>query len=70
MTAALEQDIIEHGLDAAAERNGVVSDDGERKCWATIRSGLSKGLQQRVDLDAGEWAPSPGPRRRRRRNQL
>ena len=37
---------------AAAERNGLVADDGERQCWATIRSGLGAGLQEPVDLNA------------------
>ena len=30
--------------------NGLVADDGERQCWATIRSGLSAGLQEPVNL--------------------
>jgi len=33
-------------------RNGLVADDGERQCWATIRSGLGAGLPQPIDLDA------------------
>jgi hypothetical protein len=33
-----------------AELNGLVDDDGDRQCWATIRSGLSAGLQQTIDL--------------------
>ena len=50
--------------------NGLVADDGERQCWATIRSGLAAGLRQPVDLgrrpatraganvyDAAEWGP-------------
>jgi hypothetical protein len=41
----LEQADVEDGLNGAAERNGLVADDGERQCWATIRSGLSAGLQ-------------------------
>jgi len=40
----LEQGDVEDGLYAAAERCGLVADDGERQCWATIRSGLGKGL--------------------------
>ena len=50
-------------LYAAAERNGLVSDpkDGPRKTWATIRSGLSAGLQQPVDLDADDH-PRAQPR--------
>ena len=42
----LEQTVVENALYAAAERNGLVADDGHRQCWATIRSGLSAGLQQ------------------------
>jgi hypothetical protein len=48
---ALEQSTVEEGLYAAAEQNGLVADDGERQAWATIRSGLSAGLQQPKDLD-------------------
>ena len=49
---ALEQGDVEDELYAAAEHNGLVGDDGDRQCWATIRSGLSAGLQQPIDLDA------------------
>jgi hypothetical protein len=28
----------------------LVADDGERQCWATIRSGLSAGLWEPIDL--------------------
>jgi hypothetical protein len=49
---ALTQADVEDELYAAAEANGLVSDDGQRQCWATIRSGLSAGLQQPIDLDA------------------
>jgi hypothetical protein len=49
---ALEQGEVEDGLYAAAVRNGLVADDGERQAWATIRSGLSAGLQYPIDLDA------------------
>jgi hypothetical protein len=48
---ALEQADVEDGLYTAAVRNGLVADDGERKCWATMRSGLSAGLQDAIDLD-------------------
>jgi hypothetical protein len=41
---ALEQLVVEDALYAAAARNGLVADDGDRQCWATIRSGLSAGL--------------------------
>jgi hypothetical protein len=51
-------------LYAAAEANGLVADDGPRQCWATIRSGLSKGLLRPIDLDADDRL---GVRRRRRR---
>jgi hypothetical protein len=49
---ALEQADVEDELYAAAVLNGLVSDDGDRQCWATIRSGLSAGLQEPIDLDA------------------
>jgi hypothetical protein len=48
---ALEQADAEDELYTAAEHNGLVGDDGDRQCWATIRSGLSAGLQQPIDLD-------------------
>jgi hypothetical protein len=41
---ALEQTDVENELYAAAERNSLVADDGQRQTWATIRSGLGKGL--------------------------
>jgi hypothetical protein len=46
----LEQAEVEDGLYAAAAQNGLVADDGERQTWSTIRSGLSAGLQQAVNL--------------------
>jgi len=49
---ALEQADVEDDLYAAATRNELVSDDGDRQCRATIRSGLGAGLQEPVDLDA------------------
>jgi hypothetical protein len=49
---ALVQANVEDELYAAAEVNGLVSDDGERQCWATIRSGLGAGLQEPIDLVA------------------
>jgi len=49
---ALEQADVEDELYAAAETCHLVADDGDRQCWATIRSGLSAGLQQPIDLDA------------------
>jgi hypothetical protein len=53
---ALDQRDVEDALYAAAARNGLVADDGARRCWATIRSGLGVGLHQPVDLDAsGHW---------------
>jgi len=71
VAGALDQTEVENALFAAAERNGLVSDpkDGPRKTWATIRSGLSAGLRQPIDLDADEWSPSPRPRRRRQHDR-
>jgi hypothetical protein len=43
---ALEQTDVEDALYAAVTANGLAADDGERQCWATIRSGLSTGLAQ------------------------
>jgi hypothetical protein len=40
---ALKQSDIEDALYSAAVRNGLLADDGQRQCWATIRSGLSAG---------------------------
>jgi hypothetical protein len=48
----LEQTQVEDGLYATAERNGLVAADGQRQVWATIRSGLSAGLQRAVNLDS------------------
>jgi hypothetical protein len=64
---ALDQAMVEVALFAAAERNGLVSDpkDGSRKTWATIRSGLSAGLQRPIDLDADD---PPRPRRQPKRS--
>jgi HNH endonuclease len=49
---SLEQVDVEDALYEAAELNGLVEDDGDRQCWATIRSGLGAGLQHPIDLDA------------------
>jgi hypothetical protein len=49
---ALDQADVEDELYAAAEVNHLVAEDGERQTWATIRSGLSAGLEQPIDLDA------------------
>ncbi len=54
---ALDQADVEDELYAAAEANGLVADDGVRQCWATIRSGLGKGLLEPIDLDIDEGAP-------------
>jgi hypothetical protein len=62
---ALEQGAVEEALYAAAERNGLVSDDGQRPTWATIRSGLGAGLRAPLDLDAADRPP-----RRRRSTRL
>ena len=48
---ALEQGEVEDALYVAALANGLVADDGERQCWATIRSGLGAGLQEPIALD-------------------
>ena len=48
----LELSQVEDALYGAAEANGLVGDDGQRQCWATIRSGLGHGLQHPYDLDA------------------
>jgi hypothetical protein len=48
---ALEQGVVEDDLFAAAARNGLVGEDGDRQTWATIRSGLGAGLQEPIDLD-------------------
>jgi hypothetical protein len=45
---ALEQRDVEGALYVAALRNGLVHDDGQRQTWATIRSGLSTGLQEPI----------------------
>jgi hypothetical protein len=58
---ALEQCDVEDELYAAAEVIGLVADDGERQTWATIRSGLSAGLQQPIDLDADGRTGRAGP---------
>jgi hypothetical protein len=51
-SGALGQSEVEGELYAAAECKRLVADDGERQTWATIRSGLSAGLQDPIDLDA------------------
>ena len=48
---ALEQADVEDELYGAAAANGLLTDDGERQTWATIRSGLGKGLLEPIDLD-------------------
>jgi hypothetical protein len=47
---ALEQRDVEDALYDAAGLIGLVDDDGDRQCWATIRSGLSAGLLEPIDL--------------------
>jgi hypothetical protein len=49
---ALDQADVEDALYGAAEINDLVDDDGTRQCWATIRSGLSAGLLEPIDLHA------------------
>jgi hypothetical protein len=51
VAGALEQAEAEDAWYVAALRNGLVHDDGERQCWATIRSGLGAGLQEPSALD-------------------
>ena len=51
VAGALEQLVVEDALYAAASRNGLIGDDGDRQCWATIRSGLGAGLQEPIELD-------------------
>jgi putative DNA primase/helicase len=48
----LDQREVEDALFAACQANGLVADDGERRCWATLRSGLGAGLRRPHDLDA------------------
>ena len=57
---ALEQADVEDALDVAAVANGLLADDGERQCWATIRSGLGAGPQQPADLGTDSRAPRRG----------
>src|ERR671932_138242 len=49
-TDALHHAAVEDALYVAAVANGLVADDGQRLCWGTIRSGLSAGLQEHIDL--------------------
>ena len=58
-------EVVDDALCAAAVADGLAAGDGERQCWATIRSGLSKGLQRPINLDADERPRSPSARRRR-----
>jgi hypothetical protein len=48
---ALDQHEVEDALYATAGHNGLVADDGQRQCWATIRSGLG-GTAALLDLEA------------------
>jgi hypothetical protein len=61
-TGGLEQSDVEDARYTAPVTNGLVADDGDRQCWATIRSGLGTGLREPSDLDADDRPP----RRRRR----
>lgn len=47
---ALDEDTVERALYEAADRNGLLQDDGERAVIATMRSGLSAGMEQPRDL--------------------
>jgi hypothetical protein len=53
----LNQPDVEDGRHAAALRNDLVADGGARQCWATIRSGLSAGVQDPIDLDEKPQSP-------------
>jgi hypothetical protein len=57
---ALDQASVEAALYAAAVANGLVADDGQRQSRATIRSGLSAGIQVPTDLGADERRETPG----------
>ena len=46
---ALEQAEVEDGLYAAAEAHRLLADDGARRCWATITSGLSADVYRSID---------------------
>jgi HNH endonuclease len=48
---ALDQGDVEDALYSAADQNGLVADDGQRQTWASIRSGLGKGLLEPKDLE-------------------
>ena len=43
---------MEDALYEAAERKGLVADDGERQVWARVRSDLGAGLQEPLELVA------------------
>jgi hypothetical protein len=45
-----EQAEVEGALYVAALHNWLVSDDGQRQTWATIRSGLGAGSREPIDL--------------------
>jgi hypothetical protein len=49
----LDQAKAEALLLDAADRVGLVRDDGEAKCLATIRSGLTAGVQQMAEVHRG-----------------
>ncbi len=57
---AIWENEAEDMLFGAAERNGVLADDGERQAWATIRSGLGAGMLEPSDLDAADANRSGG----------
>jgi hypothetical protein len=48
----LEQTVVDDQLYAAAVHNDLVADDGERQTWASVRSGLSAGLQRHATANA------------------
>lgn len=57
---ALYQGEVEDALYAAAETNGLVADDGQRQCWATIRSGWAPACRKRPAGRHTRAAPATG----------
>ena len=57
---ALDQGEVEDALHGAAERNGLVADDGQRQWLATIRSGLGAGVSSRALANLSQPAVAVG----------
>ena len=57
---ALDQGEVEDALHGAAERNGLVADDGQRQWLATIRSGLGAGARSRAVAELSHPAAAVG----------